>query len=61
MFKPSISLFLLFLISLIIQPDPLQADDQLFTDTLQLARQGDPEAQFSLGLLYDTGGRDKRN
>jgi TPR repeat protein len=61
MFRPSVSLLLLFLLLLIVHPYPLQADDQLFTDTLQLARQGDPEAQFSLGLLYDTGGRDERN
>ena len=61
MSRPSVSLLLLFLISLIMHPHPLQADDQLFTDTLQLARQGDPEAQFSLGLLYDTGGRNEQN
>jgi len=61
MFRPSIFLLLLFLISLIMHPLPLRADDQLFTDTLQLARQGDPEAQFSMALLYDTGGRDEQN
>jgi TPR repeat protein len=61
MFRPSISLLLLFLLLLTIHPLPLRADDQLFNDTLQLAKQGDPEAQFSLGLLYDTGGQGKRN
>ena len=61
MFRQSVSLLLLFLIVLIMQPLSLRADDQLFIDTLQLAKQGDPEAQFSLGLLYDTGGRGKRN
>ncbi len=52
---------LLFLILHIIQPHPLQANDQLFTDTLQLAEQGDEEAQFSLGLMYDTGNLVERN
>lgn len=61
MFRPSVSLLLLLLLLLIVHPYPLQADDQLFADTLQLAKQGDPEAQFSLGLLYDTGGRDEQN
>jgi len=61
MFKPSGSLLLLFLTLLIMHSLPLRADEQLFTDTLQLARQGDPEAHFSLGLLFDTGGRDERN
>lgn len=61
MFRHSVSPLLLFLILLIMHPLSLRADDQLFTDTLQLAKQGDPEAQFSLGLLYDTGGRGKRN
>jgi len=42
-------------------PAFLHAGDQLFADTLQLAEQGDPEAQFSLGLIYDTGREDKRN
>ncbi len=31
------------------------AEDQLFLDTQKLAEQGDSEAQFSLGLMYDTG------
>ena len=61
MFRPSISLLLLFLLLLIMHSLPLQADDQLFTDTLQLAEQGDPEAQFSMALLYDTGSRDEQN
>ena len=61
MFRPSVSLLLLFLTLLIMHPSPLRANDQLFTDTLQLARQGDPEAQFSLGLLYDTGSRYEQN
>jgi len=42
-------------------PAFLHAGDQLFADTLQLAEQGDPEAQFSLGLIYDTGREDKRD
>ncbi|MEA2116003.1 MAG: tetratricopeptide repeat protein [Thermodesulfobacteriota bacterium] len=61
MFRHSLTFLLLFLIVLIMQPLPLQADDQLFTDTLQLAEQGDPEAQFSMALLYDTGSRDEQN
>ena len=58
---PTRSLLLLFLMLLIMPLHVVQADDQLFTDTLQLAEQGDGEAQFSLGLMYDTGDRVERN
>ena len=55
--------FILFLtiLSLLLIPSFLQADNQFLADNLQLARQGDPEAQFSLGLLYDTGRESERN
>ena len=55
----SILFFLVF--SPLLFPAFLQAGDQLFADTLQLAEKGDAEAQFSLGLIYDTGRADKRN
>jgi len=54
--------FLLVLMMLmLIGPHLVHADEQLFTDTLQLAEQGDGEAQFSLGLMYDTGNPVERN
>jgi len=49
------------LLPLLFTPCPLRADDQFFSDNLKLARQGDPEAQFSLGLLYDTGRINERD
>lgn len=61
MFRSFYSLPLLLFILLIVHPHPLRADNQLFLDTLQLAEQGDKEAQFSLGLLYDTGSHNQRN
>jgi TPR repeat protein len=54
-------LFLLFLLVTLFQPHFVRAGEQLFNDTLQLAEQGDEEAQFSLGLMYDTGNQVKRN
>jgi len=54
-------LFLLFLLVTLFQPHFVRAGEQLFNDTLQLAEQGDGEAQFSLGLMYDTGNQVKRN
>jgi len=57
-------IFLLLLLqatSLFIPPATVQANEQLFSATLHLAEQGDPEAQFSLGLLYDTGNQVERN
>lgn len=55
------SLLLLSLMLMLIQPHPVLADEQLVADTLQLAGQGDKEAQFSLGLMYDTGNLVERN
>lgn len=57
--KPIKSLFILILL-LFIQPSCLRAD-QLLDDTRQLAEQGDEEAQFSMGLRYDTGDGVERN
>jgi TPR repeat protein len=53
--------FLLFLLVMLFQAHPVRAELQLFNDTQQLAKQGDGEAQFSLGLMYDTGNLAKRN
>ena len=52
--KTSFFLSLLLLILLLMQPSFIWAD-QLLIDTQQLAEQGDGEAQFSMGLRYDTG------
>jgi len=46
---------------LLVQSLPVRAADQLTAEILQLARQGDPEAQFSIGLRYDTGDGIERN
>jgi TPR repeat protein len=47
------SVFVLMLITLIL-PATAQADD-LFDAQLQLAKQGNPEAQFKVGEMYETG------
>ncbi len=52
---------MLFLMVVLIQAHFVQADGQLYNDTLLLAEQGDGEAQFSLGLMYDTGNQVERN
>ncbi len=54
-------LSLLIPVLLLLHPYPLQAEDRLVTSTFQLAKQGDGEAQFSLGLMYDTGDRLERD
>ena len=62
---PELSLFRIILCAafllLLVQPLPVRAADQLTAEILQLARQGDPEAQFSIGLRYDTGDGIERN
>ncbi len=53
--------FLLLLPLLLLVPPSVQAAEELVSDTMQLARQGDREAQFSLGLMYDTGNMVERD
>ncbi len=54
-----IAVFLLLsvLTCLPLPPASARAESELVRETRRLAQQGDPEAQFSLGLLYDTGGQ----
>ncbi len=46
---------MLLLILLLVQPYCLQAEEHLTAAVRQFAEQGDPEAQFSMGLRYDLG------
>ncbi len=46
-----ITILLLFAL----QPHHARANEQLVSEILQLASQGDRQAQFSMGLRYDTG------
>ena len=52
-----LSLLLTAMTCLLSMPATAWAEGQLVRETRLLAEQGDPEAQFSLGLLYDTGGQ----
>jgi hypothetical protein len=52
-FTAGISIFVMILITLLL-PQAAQADD-LFDAQLQLAKQGNPEAQFKVGEMYETG------
>lgn len=45
----------LIMTAMLISVAPLRADDQLTDRIRQLAEQGNPEAQFSMGLRYDLG------
>lgn len=55
------ALFVLLQLCMLHGTSAAPADDQLFLDTQKLAEQGDSEAQFSLGLMYDTGNPARRN
>jgi TPR repeat protein len=54
-FKPCVLPAVLIFFWAGIPPTNLRAEDQLEQQIRQLAQQGDAEAQFSLGLQYDTG------
>ena len=56
-----LALFFLMQFSVLSAVPAACAEDQLFIDTQQLAEHGDCEAQFSLGLMYDTGDLGKRD
>ncbi len=56
-----LTLFFLIQLCLLSAAPATGGQDQLFIDTQELAEQGDSEAQFSLGLMYDTRGFGKRD